>query len=335
MSLYQPKGTAIWWLNLRDQMGKRIRESTHCSDKAAAQRVHNQRQIALWSEAESENSGCVRTWGDARKAWLQAETRSESEVYSLSKFERDFPDRCLPDITAEHIERALSFCKTPSTYMRYRAMVMAILNLAKNSGWLTTLPKIAARRDKKTKPRVHLTMAQWVSLYNELPPHMKLMATFAIETGLRQANVLGLRWDHVLLDAKRAWVDAADMKSGEALTVPLNTRAAMVLESAKLSRNPDGVYVFVYAGKPIKEVKTAFQAACVRAGLGKFTDAGYEGFTWHGFRHTWATWHVQNGTPLDVLQKLGGWADLRMVMNYAHHASSHLASYAGNTGTMT
>lgn len=57
----------------------------------------------------------------------------------------------------------------------------------------------------------------------------------------------------------------------------------------------------------------------------------YTGFTWHGLRHTWATWHVQNGTPLDVLQKLGGWSDLRMVMNYAHHSPGYLAGFANNT----
>lgn len=57
----------------------------------------------------------------------------------------------------------------------------------------------------------------------------------------------------------------------------------------------------------------------------------YEGFTWHGLRHTWATWHVQNGTPLGVLQRLGAWSDLRMVMNYAHHSPDYLAQFAGNT----
>ena len=89
--------------------------------------------------------------------------------------------------------------------------------------------------------------------------------------------------------------------------------------------------MFTYRGKPFKEVKTGFQAACCRAGVGRFeADAGYLGFTWHGFRHTWATWHVQNGTPLDVLQKLGGWSDLRMVMNYAQHSAGYLASFADN-----
>jgi integrase len=44
--------------------------------------------------------------------------------------------------------------------------------------------------------------------------------------------------------------------------------------------------------------KTSFLKARKRAGL--------NGFRWHDFRHTWASWHAMGGTPLDVLQKLGG-----------------------------
>lgn len=42
-------------------------------------------------------------------------------------------------------------------------------------------------------------------------------------------------------------------------------------------------------------------------------------------------WHVQNGTPLDVLQKLGGWASYSMVLRYGHHSPGYLAGFANNT----
>ncbi|HBN22304.1 MAG TPA: hypothetical protein DD412_03605 [Holosporales bacterium] len=35
--------------------------------------------------------------------------------------------------------------------------------------------------------------------------------------------------------------------------------------------------------------------------------AGIKDFRWHDWRHTWASWHAQEGTPLSVLQELGGW----------------------------
>ncbi|WP_215852633.1 tyrosine-type recombinase/integrase [Acidithiobacillus ferrooxidans] len=47
--------------------------------------------------------------------------------------------------------------------------------------------------------------------------------------------------------------------------------------------------------------------------------------TWHGLRHTWASWHVQAGTPLAVLKGLGGWASLEMVQRYAHLSPDHTA----------
>ena len=80
-----------------------------------------------------------------------------------------------------------------------------------------------------------------------------------------------------------------------------------------------------YRGGAIKQpTQVAWLAAVKAASLGDFH--------WHDLRHTWASWHVQNGTPLAVLQELGGRRDLKMVLRYAHLAPGHLAPYAGNSG---
>ena len=36
---------------------------------------------------------------------------------------------------------------------------------------------------------------------------------------------------------------------------------------------------------------------------------------------------MQAGTPLHVLQELGGWESVEMVRRYAHFSSEHLAEY--------
>jgi integrase len=66
----------------------------------------------------------------------------------------------------------------------------------------------------------------------------------------------------------------------------------------------------------------AWQRACDKAGI---TD-----FRWHDLRHTWASWHVQNGTSLQELMELGGWKSYKMVLRYAHLAGDHLRNAAGN-----
>src|SRR3954470_18777988 len=67
----------------------------------------------------------------------------------------------------------------------------------------------------------------------------------------------------------------------------------------------------------------AWKAGCRKAGI--------HNFRWHDLRHTWASWHVQAGTPLLTLKELGGWETLEMVQKYAHLAPDHLKSYAGNS----
>ncbi|MBF0371585.1 MAG: tyrosine-type recombinase/integrase [Magnetococcales bacterium] len=75
-----------------------------------------------------------------------------------------------------------------------------------------------------------------------------------------------------------------------------------------------------YKGKPIRQVSTkAWYAALKRAGI--------ENFRWHDLRHTWASWHVQAGTPLHILKELGGWETEEMVARYAHLGASHLKQY--------
>jgi len=80
-------------------------------------------------------------------------------------------------------------------------------------------------------------------------------------------------------------------------------------------------YVFSFRDQRVVQLSTkAWYAALERAGI--------EDFRWHDLRHTWASWHVQNGTPLFALQELGGWESPEMVRRYAHLGADHLAAYA-------
>jgi len=315
MSLYKQKGSDVWHVRFKFQ-GEPIRRSTGHYDRQAAQRFEDELKAELWKRPAALKG---KTWGKAVMAWVEAETRSDSDLLSLAKFGAHFPDRLLSDVTPEAVDKALSkFCSTSATYTRYRTRIAAILKLAGMQ------IKLMQRKAKSEKPRDWLTHEQWDALRKELPPHMLAMATFAVTTGLRQANVLGLQWSRVDLDRKIVWVEATDMKANKPIAVPLSIEAINVLKTIQGQHHE---FCFTYRGKPVKEIKTAFMAACRRAEC--------PDFTWHGLRHTWATWHVQNGTPLDVLQKLGGWSDLRMVMRYSHHSAGYLAQYADNTRDKT
>ncbi len=116
-----------------------------------------------------------------------------------------------------------------------------------------------------------------------------------------------------------AWIHPDEAKAGRAIGVPLNEDALDVLRR-RLGRHRD--YVFTYQGKPVDRCSTkAWKRALERAGI-------EQSFRWHDLRHTWASWHVQSGTPLQELMELGSWASYDMVLRYAHLAADHLRGAA-------
>ncbi len=80
-------------------------------------------------------------------------------------------------------------------------------------------------------------------------------------------------------------------------------------------------FVFTYFGRPIKKANTKVWRNALKA-------AGITDFRWHDLRHTWASWLIQAGVPIEVLQEIGAWSDIRMVQRYAHFSVDHLHEFA-------
>lgn len=163
-----------------------------------------------------------------------------------------------------------------------------------------------------------MTKEQAQRLIAELPDHQRKVVLFALSTGLRQGNVLGLTWDRVDIVRRIAWIDAESFKTNRDHGIPLNDTAVRILRECIGQHQ---VHVFTYKGKPIKQANTkAWRAALERAGI--------ESFRWHDLRHVAATWMVEGGAPLFAVQEFFGWKSEAMVRRYAHLAPQHLAVHA-------
>lgn len=308
MSLYKdPKG-ATWYASITIG-GRRIRRSTGTADKREAQRIHDQLAVDLRRKVDAGY-----TWHDACIDWLNATPRGASDRYRLRAL--GIGNVPLHHLTAAMIEPHLS--KVPASRNRQANLVAAILNLARRRGHLDAVPHI--ERGKITPARIRwLALDEWQRLDAQLPAHLKPLVRFSLATGLRQHNATHLEWSQVDLPRKVAWIHADQAKAGKPIGVPLSDDAIAALQG-QIGRHKR--WVFPYKGKPLQQIKGAWHKALQRAGV--------DDFRWHDLRHTWATWHVMSGTPLEVLQKLGGWADYSMVLRYAHLAPDHLAGYANN-----
>lgn len=336
MSLYRRKGGRIWYCEW-EIGGKRVRETTGTADRQEAQEYHDRRRAALWREARLGDTPAIE-WDAAALSWVDEhavhKASFETDRLRLRWLHPHLTGRQIESITTELL---LDIRKrrdgSNATKNRHLAVVSAVLHHARAKGCIHAIPKIPYLPEPKQRIR-WITKDQARRLIEELPDHLAAMARFALATGLRRANVTGLTWENVDVDRRVAWIWGDEAKAGKPISVPLNDDATAVLREQQVAlrrrqeEEPNRLdkgarYVFVWRNEPVRETNTrAFKQACARAGI--------EAFNWHDFRHTWASWHVMAGTPLDVLRQLGGWADMTMVLRYAHLAPGYIAGYAGN-----
>ena len=163
-----------------------------------------------------------------------------------------------------------------------------------------------------------------------LGPVLRVVILAAGTPGLRQSELLGLRWKHVDMRAQKvrvrnAWVryeHSGEGKSDLSTTrsVPRTDRLAIELKTWRLRTvfgdDDDLVFAHPELGVPLDRTKVTrrFQAACVQAGARKIR--------FHDLRHTFATTLAAAGVPLRTIQEYLGHADLKTTQIYAHYAPS-------------
>jgi len=230
----------------------------------------------------------------------------------LAEINRDLFDNVAQARKAEGVSN--------STVNRTMEITRAILRRAAfDWQWIDSVPSIRMLPEPAKRVR-WITREESERLLAELPEHLAAMAGFSLATGLRESNVTGLEWSQVDLVRRVAWIHGDQTKNKRSLHVPLNAEAVLVLRR-QVGKHQK--WVFTYKGNRVIKANTAaWRKTLIRAGIEKFR--------WHDLRHTWASWHVQAGTPLHVLKELGGWSSYDMVLRYAHLSAEHLADYAEN-----
>jgi integrase len=182
--------------------------------------------------------------------------------------------------------------------------------------------RIEIERPKEPEERVirPLTLEEALRLIDACAPHLRPLVMFLLLTGARAGEALWLEWPCVNL--VRAHVSFPKTKNGKSRGLALHRD--LIAELANL-RHRDGCVFRRPDGKPYERpksindtsagtrIKTAFAAACRRAGI--------EDFRVHDCRHTWASWHYAKHADLVMLQRQGGWKTLKLVLRYAHQNS--------------
>lgn len=146
--------------------------------------------------------------------------------------------------------------------------------------------------------------------------YLRDVVKLAIETGMRQGEILGMRWE--LIDLDNATARLLDTKNGDARTVPLSKAAVGLLAARRPEGNPVGP---VWPGITREAVKQSFERACERAQIA--------GLRFHDLRHEAASRFFEKGLNVMEAASVTGHKDLRMLKRYTHLDASKLAAKLG------
>ena len=327
MSIRQRNG--IWWIDLRTPGGERIRRSAGTDNRKAAQEYHDRLKAELWRVSKLGDQPDY-TFEQAAVAFLKSaegQRDFDTKVRHIRYWRDQFAGRSIRSLTTQEVIDALPthvtypnkgrVKLTPATRNRYLATIRRLISLCAEWGWIPS----ALRLRPATEPTVRI---RWITQHQARrlidaaqKDWLKDIITFALCTGMRAGEILSLEWASVDLARNIVWVTAAKAKSKRARAVPLNDQAVQVIERQR------GIHpnrVFTRNGSIQTQVDPKmFARACAAVGITEFR--------FHDLRHTWASWHVQSGTPLFALKELGGWETLEMVKRYAHMDAGHLAEF--------
>lgn len=207
----------------------------------------------------------------------------------------------------------------PATVNRYlSALSKAFSNAVKEWHWLADNP--LRNVSKKTEPkgrmrylsdeeRTRLLDACRASERKEL----YLLVLFALTTGMRRGELLGLRWQDVDLERRLAVIQHT--KNGDRRSVPIVPEVAALLREHGKVRRLDNERIFPGDGKgPVwfdAEWFVALKAAKVRD------------FRFHDLRHTAASYLAMSGATVPELAAVLGHRTLAMVRRYSHLSDQH------------
>ncbi len=298
--------------------------------------------------ATTDPQRTVAVLGNALLAQLELRGRARSHIESVECHLRVhllpfFGDRPVDRIRGEDVTRLLirlhRIGRSPKTIRNVASTLHSLLELAVRTRWITEnpctlvdLPALTPNADVRflTQAELSTVLSRGVpdDERGQIERPLYLMAAM---TGLRQGELLGLRWGDLDMHAHKVRVRQTyvrgEFKSPKSVRgvrgVPLATELELALtqlrDESAFSDDADLVFARPVTGEPMDRtaVRNRFQRACRRAGV--------RVVRFHDLRHTFGTRVAASGeVSLRTLQEWMGHRDPKTTMIYADYQPAEL-----------
>lgn len=198
------------------------------------------------------------------------------------------------------------------------AVVRRVLNLAarlwrdeEGRAWLETAPLIKLLHEADARKPYPLSWEEQGRLLRALPAHLARMCLFKVNTGCREQEVCGLRWDWEVKVPELATsvfiIPGERVKNREDRLVVLNPVARSMVDEV---RGDHTEFVFAYKGRPIRRINnSAWKRTRKLAGLPQVRV--------HDLKHTMGRRLRAAGVPLETRKVLLGHKSTDITTHYS------------------
>jgi len=193
----------------------------------------------------------------------------------------------------------------------YLALLSHLFNVARKEWGMVELvnpvelvrkPRLPQGRDRRLVGDEEERLLSACSVMN---PELADIVIVAIETAMRQGEILAMEWRHV------NWLDHTvylpDTKNGTARIVPLSVRAEEALQRQQARGGGKDGRVWRYTPDGMR---ASYNKAVKRAGI--------VGLTFHDLRHEATSRLCEKGLPIMTVQAITGHKSTQMLKRYTH-----------------
>jgi len=225
----------------------------------------------------------------------------------------------LSEISDRNIRAYIDFrIKNPSLFQARKDLINigSCLNWALQENYLLANPCLLIKKIKvPPKLPIFFSKHEFTKLISiQMDDELKAMIQIAVNTGLREMELLTLRWNQISFNESILILDNRThiTKSKKIRTIPLN-RIVLDVLGRLYSSTIKGELVFKFEGITNREkyVQNNFRKYVKLAGVNSKLN-------FHSLRHTFASWLVQAGVSIYEVSKLLGHADIKTTQIYAH-----------------
>lgn len=233
-----------------------------------------------------------------------------------------------PQLIAEHRDLSMKVktnrggTRSPSTTIRYLAVISHLFTVAiKEWNWIDNNPVLRIMKPKEPKGRTRfLADEERTQLLDACKrsesPYLYQVVVLALSTGMRQGEIMNLKWKDV--DFKKKRITLWETKNNEIRVVPLTGLAFDLIENHSKIRKLKVDFLFpgLNSTKPI-DLRKPWLAA--------LNECNIKNFRFHDLRHSAASYLLMNGASLPEIAGVLGHKTFQMVQRYAHLSEPHTA----------